>query len=230
MADYNFVESLHRIDNILQAPISSMTLDSIPKMEELEREKDYTINVTMICVKVKTYNTSLSGDADSVNPKVLHGFISEAVAIGRANPRCRDVMVTAESLLLVYSTPYKEDLNTALDDAARIRTLGLIVAKKGEASFDRKLMVNIGMHYAPATMFVGELVEGKYCQFVWQGKIIDYVNKAADDSKGNILISRIVWQNLSEKNQNLFNEETIVSDRYTGNIVNIVMNNWLTKK
>lgn len=90
----------------------------------------YNVNVTMICVKVKPYKSLWSNEDDVVNPKLLHGFISETVAIGRANPRCRDIMVTDDKLLFVYSTPYKEDLNTALDDAARIRTLGLIVAKK----------------------------------------------------------------------------------------------------
>lgn len=230
MSNYNFIESLHRIDNILQAQNSSETLDSIPKLEDLESEKVHNVNVTMICVKVKLYKSLWSNEDDVVNPKLLHGFISEAVAIGRANPRCRDIMVTDDKLLFVYSTPYKEDLNTALDDAARIRTLGLIVAKKGDKLLNEKIVVNIGMHYAPASMFVGEMIDGKYCQFVWRGRIIDYVNKAANESNGYILISRIVWQNLSEKNQNLFTEESTMSDRYKGNIINVIMNNWLTKE
>lgn len=229
MSNYNFIESLNRIDNIIQSPRTSEPLDAIPVMDDLEIAKEYNINVTMTCVKVEPYNPFWLNDTDGVDPKLLHGFISEAIAIGRANPRCRDVMVTDNNLLFVYSTPYKEDLNTALDDAARIRTLGLIVAKKGEESLNKKIVVNIGMHYAPAIMFLGEKIDGKYCQFVWRGDIIEYVNKAADESKGNILISRIIWQNLSEKNQNLFSEESGITGRYTGNIINVIMNNWLSK-
>lgn len=86
------------------------------------------------------------------------------------------------------------------------------------------------MHYAPASMFVGEMIYGKYCQFVWRGRIIDYVNKAANESNGYILISRIVWQNLSRKKPESFTEESTISDRYKGNIINVIMNNWLTKE
>lgn len=230
MSNYDFIESLHRIDNILQAPISSDSLDAIPKIEELKPEREYNVNVTMMCVKVKPYKSFWLNDLGEVNPKLQHTLISEAVAIGRANTRCRDIMVSDDNILFVYSTPYKEDLNTALDDAARIRTLGLIISKKGEKLLHEKIVVNIGMHYARASMFIGELIDGKYCQFVWRGEITKYVNKAADEAKGNVLISRIVWQNLTEKNQNLFEEEAADSDRYTGNIVNVIMNNWLTKE
>lgn len=230
MSNYEFIESLHRIDNILQAPKSLDSLEAIPKIEELAPVREYNVNVTMMCVKVKSYKSFWLNDLDEVNTKLLHALISEAVAIGRANPRCRDIIVTDDNILFVYSTPYKEDLNTALDDAARIRTLGLIISKKGEKLLHEKIVVNIGMHYAKTSMFVGELIDGKYCQFVWRGEIINYVNKAANEAKGNVLISRIVWQNLSEKNQNLFEEEAADSDRYTGNIVNVIMNNWLTKE
>ena len=49
-----------------------------------------------------------------------------------------------------------------------------------------------------------------------------------DDADNNsIMINNLVWNNLSESNQKRFTPQKQLSDMYVGNIVNVLMNNWL---
>lgn len=64
--------------------------------------------------------------------------------------------------------------------------------------------------------------------FLWDGDAIKTSHKMLDDAdNGSILISKLVWDNLSESIQKKFTPQNRVSGMYVGNIVNVLMNNWL---
>ena len=64
--------------------------------------------------------------------------------------------------------------------------------------------------------------------FLWDGDAIKTSHKMLDDAdNSSILISKLVWDNLSESNQKNFTPQNRLSGMYVGNIVNVLMNNWL---
>ena len=90
-------------------------------------------------------------------------------------------------------------------------------------SFD----IRISACYSSLSMTVVESSEiSKH--FLWNGDAIKTSHKMLDDADNNsIMINNLVWNNLSESNQKHFTTRKQLSDIYAGNIVNVLMNNWL---
>ena len=64
---------------------------------------------------------------------------------------------------------------------------------------------------------------------MWMGETIDRASRNADKADDDIVISDIVWKNLTENNRKLFEMEGLSFSTYRGKIVNIAMNNWVSK-
>ena len=89
------------------------------------------------------------------------------------------------------------------------------------------LDIRISACYSSLSMTVVESSEISK-SFLWNGDAITTSHQMLDDAdNSSILISKIVWNNLSESNQKLFSPQNVLSDNYEGNIVNVAMNNWL---
>ena len=67
-----------------------------------------------------------------------------------------------------------------------------------------------------------------YKQYLWRGNAITKAKDMVENvDDGTILISKVVWNNLTDSNQKLFKLANIFEEVYEGHIVNIAMNNWL---
>ena len=101
-----------------------------------------------------------------------------------------------------------------------------IIEKKSNitrGSFD----IRISACYSSLSMTVVESSEISK-RFLWNGDAIKTSQKMLDDADNNsIMINNLVWNNLSESNQKHFTPQKQLSDMYAGNIVNVLMNNWL---
>ena len=118
MEQVEFEESLKRIADTLIQP-NPIIRDSIVFNEVSDRQP-YLANATVLYVVVKSEDDS---------PQVMQSFLSEATKIAMAHKNCKDVICEDDRLMIIYSTAFKEELNFALDDAARIRSLAMIVTK-----------------------------------------------------------------------------------------------------
>ena len=64
--------------------------------------------------------------------------------------------------------------------------------------------------------------------FLWNGDAVKTSHKMLDDADNNsIRINKLIWNSLSESNQKRFTPQKQSDDMYVGNIVNVLMNNWL---
>ena len=61
------------------------------------------------------------------------------------------------------------------------------------------------------------------------GESVKRAEELAGKADDDIVISPIVWKNLTENNRKLFEAEYLLSTFYRGKIVNIAMNNWVIK-
>ena len=226
---YNFIESLERMDQFLGATISDQVLPSIPSVDELRPTAMLHVNGSVMSIRFDITEKFEIGDTVA-KMAMLASFATETCKILRANGSCRDAVVTKDQIVAVYSTSLKTELSEVVDDAARIRTLSLILNKKYE-DYGTSLKVGIGITYGRLDMSVAESLTS-YKQYLWNGRTMDDAFLLSDKSlkADGILISHAIWKNLQEANQRLFKQYDAEGEEYIGKIVNIIMNNWLNSK
>lgn len=219
MEKYVFEESLGRINETMSYSVP-FTQDSIPDVEGTSEKQSCFVNATVVYVIIETA-------ADS--PQVMQSFLAEACKIAKAHENCKDVICVEDKLVFIYSSAYKAELGYALDDAARVRSLAMVVSKIGRQKGYGDIKVKIGMDYGLVEMYLMGKDENGSAKYAWRGSAIMTAKKNAEDARDEIIITRVVWNNLSENNQKLFSIQNVLTENYRGQIVNVMMNNWLNK-
>lgn len=222
---YNFLEGLERIDLRLQANVDSNRIPTIPRFEECGSSGTMLCYGTVASILLRFMEDDNKID-ESLTLKIIESFFSEACQIIRNNSSCRDIIVSNLTITAVYNTALKIEIDEVINDLARIRTLIPIIEKK--SNITRGLLdIRISACYSSLNMTVVESSEIAK-RFLWNGDAITTAHQMLDDAaNSSILISKIVWNNLSESNQKLFTTKNVLSDNYEGNLVNVAMNNWL---
>lgn len=218
MEQKEFEESIVRITDTMKVPAPAIR-DRIVEEEALDTQP-YVVNATIVSVIVEPEEKSL---------QVMQAFLSEASNIAMMHENCKDIICMNDRMTLIYSTAYKEELNVALDDAARIRSLAMIVSKIGIQNGLNPITVNIGMDFGVVEMYKMKGNSKGAPRYAWRGPAIRNAIKNAMDAKDELVISRTVWNNLTENSQKLFERQSVLTENYRGRVINIMMNNWLTK-
>ncbi len=226
---YNFAESLRRIDSILSSNIPDKAAKAIPREEDIDSSAIVLTQATVIHVNFEIVSNIWHPVDEKLNLPVIQSFVSEAIRIGGSSGCCRDIKVTSKYLQLVYDTSLKTELNEAMDDAARIRTLAMVVSKKAKQREYQTIKASLGMDYGPVSMLPVNMNDSRFSRFIWMGDAIDRAKQYAEDADDEIVISNIVWKNLTESNRKLFESDNLSFSTYRGKIVNIAMNNWVAK-
>lgn len=226
---YNFIESLSRIDDILSSIIPEKAEGAIPNAENIKPTEVYLPQATVIHVRYEIVSDMWNPVDKKYELPVIHSFISEVISIGSACTCCKDIIVTGDYLLLIYDTSLKTELNEALDDAARFRTIAMVVSKKAKQRGYPMIKASIGMDYGAVSMFPVNQRDSRFPRYLWKGEAIEQAKKNSEKADDDIVISDIVWKNLTENNRKLFEGDTRSFSTYRGKIVNIAMNNWILK-
>lgn len=222
---YNFTNSLERIDLRISDIKSKEYLPVIPSYADCGTRGTYYAYGTVVCVWFGLLD-GLSSLPESTSTNAIECFVSETCEILRSNQSCRDVIVADSYITAVYNTSMKTEINEVLDDMARIRSIAMVICKKiGLES--KHLNVKIAACYDKLIMSVVE-ARASYKQYLWRGNAITKAKDMVENvDDGTILISKVVWNNLTDSNQKLFKLANIFEEVYEGHIVNIAMNNWL---
>lgn len=222
---YNYLEGLERIDLRLQSNVDSNRIPTIPRFEECGSRGTMLCYGTVVSIQLRPIADEYKVD-ESQNYKIIESFFSESCQIIRSNSSCRDIIVSNLTITAIYNTALKSEIDEVINDLARIRSLISIIEKK--SNMPRGLLdIRISACYSSLSMTVVESSEISK-RFLWNGDAITTSHQMLDDAdNSSILISKIVWNNLSESNQKLFSPQNVFSDNYEGNIVNVAMNNWL---
>lgn len=226
---YNFTESLSRIDEILTAKEPDSSVRGIPAVESLDSSTRYMPQATAIHMNYEIMPDIWHPAEKKLELLVMQSFVSEAICIGGASTCCKDIMVTEKCLRFVYETSLKTELNEALDDAARFRTLAMVVSKKAKQKGYPMIKASIGMDYGTVSMLPVNMRDSRFPRFIWTGEAVERAEQNASKANDDIVISDIVWKNLTENNRKLFEGDNLSFSTYRGKIVNIAMNNWIVK-
>lgn len=219
MEKYEFEDSLKRITETMTYS-SPLVEERIPDKEGTSEKQPCFVKATVVYVVMEKTENS---------PQVMQSFISEASRIAKAHTNCKDVICFEDRMVLIYSSAYKAELGYALDDAARIRSLSMVISKLGRKKGYGSIKVNIGMDFGLVEMYRMGSDINESPRFAWRGTAIDNARKNAEDAQDELIITSVVWNNLSERDQKLFKMQSVLTENYVGQIVNIMMNNWLNK-
>ena len=222
---YNYLEGLERIDLRLQANVDSNRIPTIPRFEECGSRGTMLCYGTVASIRLLPIEDENTVD-ESQKLKIIESFFSEACQIIRSNSSCRDIIVTNFTITAIYNTSLKTEIEDAINDLARIRSLITIIEKK--TNITRGLLdIRMSACYSSLNMIVVESSEiSKH--FLWNGDAITTSYQMLDNvNNSSILINKIIWNNLSESTQKLFTPKNELSGNYEGNISNVIMNNLL---
>ena len=225
---YNFTESLNNIDAILLSKIPEKAAGGIP-VSAINPSAVYMPQATVIHVNYEIEQDMWQPMGEKYSLPVIQSFVSEAMNIGGSCDCCKDMIISENSLRFVYDTPLKKDLNEALDDAARIKTLAMVVSKKAKQKKYPLIKASLGIDYGAVSMLPVNLHDNRFSRLLWKGEAVKGAEELARKADDDIVISPIVWKNLTENNRKLFESEYLLSSYYRGKIVNIAMNNWVIK-
>ena len=187
MEKYEFEDSIKRITETMTYS-RPLVEESIPDKEETSEKQPCFVKATVVYIIMEQTDNS---------SQVMQSFISEASKIARAHTNCKDVICFEDRMILIYSYAYKSELGYALDDAARIRSLSMVVSKLGRKKGYGSIKVNIGMDYGLVEMYRMSTDMKGSPRFAWRGASIKNAQKNAENAQDELVITSVVWNNLN---------------------------------
>ena len=146
------------------------------------------------------------------------------------NPFCSEINIVGDGIVGIFDSPKKYQLDRVFSSAAKISSLIDVLNCKYDHADIEKITVGIGLSYGRALMIKSGAKGSGINDVVWMGEVVNeatklsiYGNSTYSDKE--MMVSKIVYQNLNEHNQNLLSYN---SNRgcYHGYVINTEMNDW----
>lgn len=229
---FDYEESIERIDEILAgADASYEDSNGVPARNSLTFTNGFYVDVTVLFVDIRGSKALSQTHTRPVLAKIYRAFISETVAVIRGAATISEIYIEGDGVWAVFNTTKKPDVDGVFEVAGRISSLvdvlNVKLAKKGYATFDVGIGIDDG-----ETLYIKAGYKGAGInEVVWIGRIVGQAatlckngNRSSFD--GELMVSKVVYSNLNEKYQG-FLSWSAERECYHGNIVNVVMNNWV---
>lgn len=234
--NYNFKDSLCRLDEILNASDNSYEeKNEIPRRDNLSYTNGFYVNCTAVFVDICGSSELPQIHKRPVLAKIYRSFISEVIAIFNGNLKCKEINVQGDCVWAIFGTLNRDDIMNVLYCCAQVNSLIDIINFKLEKKGYKTFKVGIGVDYGRALMIKAGYKGSTINDVIWMG---DVVNQASTlcalgnkDSIQPIVISSIIYSNLvTTKNEEW--KEWFTFDRkhncYHGDISHVEMDHWLT--
>lgn len=232
---YNFIDSLNRIDEILNASNTSFEdADSIPSRDKLTYKNGYYVNCTAVFVDIRDSSSMTDKHKRPVLAKIYRSFISEMVALMNGEANSREVNIHGDCVWGVYETPFKTDIDAAFSLAARVCSLVDVLNYKLEKKGYEQISVGVGMDYGRALMILAGYKGSGIKDVIWMGDVVNNASHLCNEANSGLFDSRlflsnVIYNNLNDANQKLCTKDSR-RDIYQANVVNTKMNNWLKEQ
>ena len=231
---YNFEDSLTRIDEILDAPNGNyQEKDSIPT-GGLTYNNGYYVNCTAIFVDICDSSDMTDQHRRPVLAKIYRSFISEMVAMFNDFKQCREISINGDCVWAVFDTPSSQDIDSAFFAACTANTLINVLnyklKNKGYMSYE----ATIGMDYGRALMIQAGYKGSGIKDVVWMGDVVNSACHLCSEDRGlfgeRLFIGVAVYQRLKAEYQKYCSCYDSTRQIYQSNAFNIELNNWLNKQ
>lgn len=154
---------------------------------------------------------------------ILHNSV---VKIFEENSKCRDIVTHGHYVTAVFDTPFKTDIDSALDSVGKINATFNIAYHIRKSTKIVGIRKGIGMAYG--NVLLTTIGSGNRAIINWDGGAFEtatvYAREAAENANSKVLASYTIYNNLKEDYQKFFKEEG--EDKYVAFPVNIAMEKW----
>ena len=171
---YNYLDSVSRIDEILDAPAGNFEEhDSIPARSSLTFKNGFYVNCT--CIYMDMMNSSQLPEKHK-RPrlaKIYRSFISEAVAVLNGSPLCAEVNIHGDAVWAVFEGQLKSNIDSAFSVCAQLASLIKILNCRLKKRGFETISVGIGADYGRALMVKAGYNGSGINDVVWMGDVVN---------------------------------------------------------
>jgi class 3 adenylate cyclase len=233
--NYNYEKSKERIDEILDALDTSYEeVDIIPSRDKLTFTNGFYINKTScLFIDIRDSSSLPSKHKRPTLAKIYRSYISECIAVINSNADCAEINIAGDAVWAVFNSQYQTQINDILSTSAQLSSLIDTLNCKYKKKKIEPITVGIGIAFGRALMIKAGYKGSGLNDVVWMGDVVNeasklcrFGNKTYSDNE--TMISNVFYNNLNDKNKNLFSYNSNRSC-YHGNVVNISMNSNLTE-
>lgn len=234
---YKVEDSAKRIDDILNASNDNFKDNkTIPNRETLTFSNGFYVGVTAIFIDIVDSSNMTDEHKRPVLAKIYRSFISECVAIMNSSIMCKEININGDCVWGIFDTRTKTDIDTALNIAAKLSSLIMILNYKLNKKGYEQIQCGIGIDDGRALMIKAGYSGSGINDVVWMGDVVNSAchlsNKAGRDGRKKTVIGGNIYCNLSEKNKSFFTQFYDYSENsylYEANIIDIEMDEWYEK-
>lgn len=233
-SSYEYTESCERIKELLNASDTVFEeRDSIPPADQLTYDNGFYVKCSAIFVDIRASKKLTEKHTRPVLAKIYRAYISETIAVMRGNPNIKHINIEGDCVWGIYDTPYKVNIDGVFSTAAQISSLIDILnwrlEKKGYSQID----VGVGCSWGRALMIKAGNKGSGVNDVVYMGDVVNEAAKLCSLGNRNynpeMHVSDDFRLNLNEDNQKLLRWDS-TNICYSGNVINIGMDNWLAEQ
>ncbi len=227
--DFSFEESLKYLDDL------TVQVAEIPEFQVFrtfvkgELPVDKPIKVFCVAMNIRL-TQKISNDRVYLKEYVFMAAISQIVSIARSMVSLRSVEMQADgSILALFDTPMKKDVEDVINMAAQMRSINDVVLQKFRVPFGEQV-VSIGVDYGPLTYMESTKLG---CDGIFHGTAISFAVIMAKAKGDSVNITKDIYVNLSEEMQkNLFQGVDKLGEvtYHHSPLINIRMRKWLLEQ
>lgn len=212
------IEFSNKVKSALFHNADIKSFQSFGAIEDITLLQEAWVTATLVSVFFDKENVQ--------SPKEHSTLVQSIYAFLNENPRCMDIQSFDNFMVAVFETPFKPDIDNALDSVGKINALFNMVNKQHKAAGVGEIKKGIGMIYGQVLMSVLSIELDPVCN--WSGEtfqtVLSYSKEAATEGS-LVYVSYSIYNNLKEDYQKLFSKD-LFDNKYLARPVNIAMDKW----
>lgn len=212
------IEFSNKVKSALFQDADIKSFQSFGAIEDITLLQEAWVTATLVSVYFEKANMQ--------SPMEYSTLVQSIYAFLNENPRCMDIQSFDNCMVAVFETPFKPDIDNALDSVGKINALFKMVNKQHKAAGVGEIKKGIGMIYGQVLMNVLSMESEPICD--WSGEIFQTVlsySKEAATEGSLVYVSYSIYNNLKEDYQKLFRKDPF-GNKYFAQPVNIAMDKW----
>ncbi|KHT63724.1 hypothetical protein RJ45_10255 [Photobacterium gaetbulicola] len=229
---YDYLESIKRIDEILNLPRDNFTHHKgVPSKQSLTYKNGFYVDITVLFIDMRGSKELAKLHNKPVLAKIYRAYISEMTAILNGCSLISDIYIEGDGLCAVYNTTTKKDVERIVTVAAKLMSCIKIINVKLNKKGYQSIKVGIGISDEEALLIKAGQYGSGVNEVVWIGKpfgqaakLCSYANK---DGNKTILITHNVYNNLKDS-KDFFSYDMFL-DCYQGSLIIPSMDEWVEK-
>lgn len=225
--DFSFEESLKYLDSIASQLHDGVEIPELHSMQAGDFMPNKVIKVFGTAMYIKVTNNMLGTNCFKSRQYAVNTVTNLILKILQTNKMLTHLnQQTDGSLLVVYDTPMKKDVEDMINLAGQVRSINEVAMKKFHLEMSDQT-VSIGMDYGPIyTYSSGESFIGSICT----GVPLKAAKVLAECKEDNVIISDDIYINLPEDlRKHLFQNEDVernIKYHYSP-LINLRMRKWV---